>query len=55
MTIIYYEKTVLPPKGNINLYGARGSGKTALVLDYLAGRSEERPLSTSTWKTPISS
>jgi len=28
-------KTTLPLDGNINLHGARGSGKTALVLDYL--------------------
>ena len=33
-------KTVLPPDGNINLYGVRGSGKTALVLDYLQERDE---------------
>ena len=28
-------KTTLPPKGDVNLYGARGCGKTALILDYL--------------------
>ena len=29
-------KTTLPSRGDINLYGARGSGKTALILDYLS-------------------
>ncbi len=28
-------KTQLPKTGNLNLYGARGCGKTALALDYL--------------------
>jgi hypothetical protein len=28
-------KTSLPLEGNVNLHGARGSGKTSLVLDYL--------------------
>jgi len=34
-TAYMLRKTLLPAEGNINLYGARGSGKTALVLDYL--------------------
>jgi hypothetical protein len=33
-------KTSIPPEGNINLHGARGSGKTALVLDYLQEQDE---------------
>jgi len=33
-------KKVIPEKGNINLYGARGCGKTALILDYLKERSD---------------
>ncbi len=33
-------KTTLSADGNINLYGARGCGKTALVLDYLKNRDE---------------
>ena len=39
----YYivRKTTLPKEGNINLYGARGCGKTALVLDYLKNRNEQ--------------
>ena len=28
-------KTTLPAEGSVNLYGARGCGKTALILDYL--------------------
>jgi len=28
-------KTTLPEYGDINLFGARGSGKTALILDFL--------------------
>jgi len=28
-------KTTIPEKGNVNLYGPRGCGKTALILDYL--------------------
>ncbi len=28
-------KTSIPPVDNVNLYGARGSGKTALALDYV--------------------
>ena len=31
-------KTALPPQGDLNLYGARGCGKTALALDYLQQR-----------------
>lgn len=34
-------KTSLPEQGNINLHGARGSGKTALVLDYLQEQDEQ--------------
>ncbi len=34
-------KTEIPQEGNVNLYGARGCGKTALILDYLQGRGEE--------------
>jgi len=34
-------KTSLPKEGDINLYGARGCGKTALVLDYLKERDEQ--------------
>lgn len=33
-------KTQIPAEGNINLYGARGSGKTALILDYLQEQEE---------------
>ncbi len=33
-------KVQLEPEGNINLYGVRGSGKTALVLDYLQEQDE---------------
>jgi len=33
-------KTMIPPMGDVNLYGARGCGKTALVLDYLQQRDE---------------
>ena len=33
-------KTAIPQEGNVNLYGARGSGKTALILDYLQGQGE---------------
>ncbi|BAF73255.1 hypothetical protein [Sulfurovum sp. NBC37-1] len=33
-------KTVIPAEGNVNLYGARGSGKTALALDYLKERDD---------------
>jgi len=29
-------KTTLPASGDLNLYGARGCGKTALILDYLS-------------------
>ncbi len=33
-------KTALPAEGNINLHGVRGSGKTALVLDYVQEQDE---------------
>ncbi len=34
-------KTMLPAEGDMNLYGARGSGKTALILDYLHQQDEK--------------
>ena len=34
-------KTMLPDEGDINLYGARGCGKTALILDYLKEQNEQ--------------
>ncbi len=34
-------KTQLPERGNVNLFGARGCGKTALVLDYLKEQDEQ--------------
>jgi predicted AAA+ superfamily ATPase len=34
-------KTDLPEEGDVNLYGARGCGKTALILDYLHEQGEE--------------
>ena len=34
-------KTTIPESGNINLHGARGCGKTAIILDYLQERGEE--------------
>ncbi len=34
-------KTTLPESGDVNLYGARGCGKTALVLDFLAQQDEK--------------
>ena len=39
----YYilRKRHLPREGNVNLYGARGCGKSALILDYLKERGEE--------------
>jgi len=37
-------KCQLPLEGDINLYGVRGSGKTFLVLDYLAEESQEQVL-----------
>jgi predicted AAA+ superfamily ATPase len=36
-------KISLPTEGYINLYGARGSGKTAIILDYI-DQSEKTPL-----------
>jgi len=33
-------KTTIPDRGDINIYGARGSGKTALVLDYIKEKGE---------------
>jgi predicted AAA+ superfamily ATPase len=36
-------KISLPTEGHINLYGARGSGKTAIILDYI-DQSEKTPL-----------
>jgi len=35
-----FRKLQLPPEGNFNLYGARGSGKTALILDYIVEHDE---------------
>ena len=37
-------KCQLPSEGDINLYGVRGSGKTAIILDYLSGVQEEETL-----------
>jgi len=37
-------KCHLPPKGDINLYGVRGAGKTSLVLDYLSQTPREQLL-----------
>jgi predicted AAA+ superfamily ATPase len=34
-------KTALPQEGDLNLYGARGCGKTALILDYLSQQDEQ--------------
>jgi len=34
-------KTTLPEYGDINLFGARGSGKTALILDFLQQQDEK--------------
>jgi len=34
-------KTMIPQEGNVNLYGARGCGKTALILDYLKEQDEQ--------------
>ena len=34
-------KTTLPESGDVNLYGARGCGKTALVLDYLQNNDDQ--------------
>jgi len=34
-------KTMLPSDGDMNLYGARGSGKTALILDHLSQQEKE--------------
>jgi len=37
-------KLQLPSEGDINLYGARGSGKTSLILDYLSEAVQEQLL-----------
>jgi len=37
-------KCQLPHEGDINLYGVRGSGKTSLILDYLATALQEQVL-----------
>ncbi len=37
-------KCQLPPKGDINLYGVRGAGKTSMVLDLLSQEDEETTL-----------
>jgi len=37
-------KCYIPHEGDINLYGVRGSGKTALILDYLAEEEKENIL-----------
>ncbi|MCB4759413.1 MAG: hypothetical protein LGB58_01675 [Sulfurovum sp.] len=34
-------KTLIPNMGDVNLYGARGCGKTALILDYLYAYEEK--------------
>lgn len=36
-----FRKVQLPEEGNVNLYGARGCGKTALILDYIATQDEK--------------
>ena len=35
-----FRKLHIPEEGSINLYGARGSGKTALILNYIEERDE---------------
>lgn len=37
-------KVSLPTKQNINLYGVRGAGKTAMILDYLQDKPHETTL-----------
>jgi len=37
-------KSQLPTKGDINLYGVRGSGKTAIILDLLSEEEEKQAL-----------
>ncbi len=37
-------KCQLPPKGDINLYGTRGAGKTTIILDLLREENEETTL-----------
>lgn len=37
-------KTQIPPKGDITLYGVRGSGKSAMVLDFLEDKEAETTL-----------
>jgi len=37
-------KCQLPSKGDINLYGVRGAGKTSMVLDLLSGEDDETSL-----------
>ena len=37
-------KCQLPLKGDINLYGARGAGKTTIILDLMHEKDEERTL-----------
>jgi len=37
-------KANLPLKGDMNLYGVRGAGKTSLILDYLADTPQEQVL-----------
>lgn len=39
-----YRKVQIPVSGDINLYGVRGSGKSALVLDFLQDINEEQRL-----------
>jgi hypothetical protein len=37
-------KCQLPPKGDMNLYGARGTGKTTIILDLMHEENEETTL-----------
>jgi len=37
-------KCQLPQKGDINLYGVRGAGKTCIILDYLAEKNSDTTL-----------
>jgi predicted AAA+ superfamily ATPase len=37
-------KCQLPPTGNLNLYGPRGSGKTAIIFDYMEETEAEKTL-----------
>ena len=35
-----FRKTEIPPVGDLNLFGARGCGKTALILNYMESQDE---------------